>query len=195
MRILNMKQLRNAVKVDQVNPSYGNRADLRRMRQNVNEMDTIQRVALDMQARGHALGAMEERARELEAHRRDQMLQRSLRNTGHAVHYASKHQGSGNVPRYGVKTPGLGFVDATLQTSNPDYSQHEVYEAQQFNNCLASQDMVGYSKFKDYPLVLDSPKGDFGGLLTDEKGSADFSTWIVNDDRQDFGYVPQRRRR
>lgn len=121
------------------------------------------------------------------------MLERSLRQKGHETAYAAKRQGQGWVRQYGLNNPLLGFVD---ETSEPDFEQREVYEAQEFNNHLTARNNPGFLKNKDFPMVIDAPRGDFGGILTNDKYSADFSSRIVNDVKTDFGgYVPKPRRR
>ena len=101
-------------------------------------------------------------------------------------------QGTGYVNQFGINTPLMGFAD---EVRDADFSVSSVIPAQEFGNRLSNKSVAAYTKFKDFPLVVDAPKGDFGGILVNEKGSADFSTWIVNDAKQDFGYTPRRRAR
>jgi len=123
------------------------------------------------------------------AHKQNAMLQRSLKQKPALM--GAKHS-FGSVPQFGNSTPLMGFTD---EARDADYSQQEVIPAQEFNNALACKDFADYTKFKDYPLVLDAPAGDFGGVLVNEKGSPDFAALIVNDVRQDSGAVPRRRRK
>jgi hypothetical protein len=194
MRILNRAQLARVPMVDAGNLYLGEvsaSAEVQRARiARANAQRAAQmRVA---NARAAAAAAAENNRRMRAAQMHGEMLERSLRQSGANIVAAAKRQGSGWVPQYGVKNPLLGFVDETV---NPDYSQSEVYNAQEFNNRLTANDNRCYVKFKDYPLVLDSPKGDFGGILTSEGGSPDFSHMIVDDVQQDFGYTPRPRRR
>lgn len=122
------------------------------------------------------------------------MLKRSLKqDTSKYSQAMSGRSDFGFVPKFGNHTPLMGFVDS-MPTTLKDFSQREVYPAQDFCNTKTSHDFVGYTKMKDFPLVEDA-NSDFGGILTTDSKSADFSEYIVNDAKHDFGYAPRRRRR
>lgn len=136
----------------------------------------------------------QEHAAAVQAKRNEAMLQRSLNQNAKTRALAGARHSLGNVPVFGRAHPLMGFVDAIPDcTMDADYRQDQVVPAQEFNNALAAKDLA-YTKFRDYPLVLDAPSGDFGGILTNEAGSADFSERIVNDVKQDFGSSPKFKR-
>jgi hypothetical protein len=188
MRVLNKKQLANIPMVDAGNLYLGMGAPDR-------VRDAIQRRELSYAqkvANNRRLEAERRRIETLNGERANQahadMLKRSLHNSGRKVIAAAKKQGNGFLPQYGVKNAMLGFVD---EVKKADFYNDEAIPAQDFNNALTAKDFAAYTQFKDFPLVEDA-RGDFGGILTNEKGSADFSTWIVDDAKTDFGYVPRR---
>lgn len=190
MRVLNRRQLDRIPMVDAGNLYLGEipeTVEQKRSRIQKQQMQEAQkRQLMAMQASNQRRQA--EYARDQMSGAYEEMLKRSLRNTGRKSVVAVKHQGK----QYGVNNALLGFVD---ETTEPNYSQSEVYRAPEFKNGLTAKDCKNYTRFKDWPLVIDSPRGDFGGILTSEAGSPDFSTWITDDVKQDFGYVPRPRRR
>lgn len=194
MRILNKRQLANVPTVDQDNLFLGEINDMVQARRDLHasEMRAMERRQMLRLAQAEAIRREQDRLRDLRAAKHEEMLKRSLRNGGHDVYRAAIRQGNGYVKQFGMSQPLAGFVDAEYV---PDFSASDVIPAQEFSNKLSNKSVAAYTRFKDFPLVIDAPKGDFGGILTNEKGSADFSTWIVNDAPRDFGYAPRRRRR
>lgn len=194
MRITNMRQLANVPMVD-AGDLYLDRQsraiEARRLQIQRRERDqAIQ--AQRAQAAAVARRKAEEAQRLAEAQRYEAMMKRSMRRGGHDVVAAAKLQGLGFVSTYGVKNPLLGFVD---EVDEPDFETRHVYNAPQFNNHLTARVPKAYIEGKDWPLVLDAPKGDFGSVLKSESTSPDFAHLIVHDVRSDFGYVPKPRRR
>lgn len=195
MRVLNRRQLNRIPMVDQGNVNLdrvpmGAMNNREMIASNANRAAHTARVA---QARAQQSAAREDRARLLQSQMHGAMLERSLRQPGHGVAAAARKQGMGWVPQFGVKNPTLGFVGEVKAGSitTPDYSEQEVYAAQEFNNVLTARNNPQFAKFQDYPMVMDAPNGDFGGVLTNESGSADFSEYIVMDDSKDFGHTPR----
>lgn len=195
MRILNKRQLDQIPMVDEANLYLGadnaqveaNRASI--ARDNVARARIAQLRQQNLQNR--ALKDEQLRARANMGYAN--MLKRSLRNTGKQAAMGAAKPSDGRVKQFGVNNAQLGFVDECCNsTVLSDYESRETYDAQEFSNKLTNHDAAAYTKFKDYPLVVDAPRGDFGGILTNEQGTADFSEWIVNDSQQDFGYVPKR---
>lgn len=195
MRIFNRKQLASIPMVDAGNLYLGaDSATVEARRAKIERDNQLRaRAARAAQMRAQAAAKAEEARRIRAAQAHAEMLQRSLQRNNRQVALAGRRQGSGWVPQFGLRNPTLGFVDE-VRGPGPNYNQSDVVPAQDFNNHLTNHDSKRYSQFKDFPLVVDAPKGDFGGILTNEAGSADFSERIVNDVRQDFGYVPRRRR-
>lgn len=156
--------------------------------------------ALMLRARAAAVAKQKQISaqNELAAQKQNAMLQRSLRQGSEANLRGMGGHSLGFVPSFGVYNPLVGFVDANTET---DYAMEHVVPAQEFSNQLASKDFPDWTKFHDYPWTIDSPNGDFGGFLTNEAGSADFSHFIVHNEPEDFGRVdivdlsrPNRRR-
>jgi hypothetical protein len=177
MRFLNMRQLANIPDADGSFEGVQQRAEQRaQLKQQYKESLARQQKQIDMASA-----------------RRAEMLKRSLDNNGRAVVHARARQGSGQVAQYGVMNPLLGFVDE-VPAHFKDFSAHTAVPVAEFRSVLAAKD-VGYTALRDFPLVLDSKGGDFSGVLTDEAHSPDFSMRIMDDVRQDFGYVPQRKSR
>lgn len=144
----------------------------------------------EVQARERARIADQRAIRDAQLH--GDMLARSLSKPGHDIVHAAVNQGTGWTRQYGNGNPLMGFVD---ETAEPDFEMRDTYPAQEFNNHLTANTNINYTRFKDYPLVMDAPRGDFGGVLTNDTNSADFSEYIVNEVKTDFGYVPKARLR
>ena len=176
MRFLNMSQLSSIPAAD---TPMGSPADLAKRKQKAAQMKRA------LQARAHQQAQIEA----LAAHR-ELMTKQAMRMSGHDVAYARARQGSGHVAQYGIRNPNLGFVDE-VPGATTDFSMHTAQPASEFCNGLAVKDLK-YCEYQDFPLVLNSPAGDFSGILVNEAHSADFSERIFNDDRQDFGYTPRR---
>lgn len=191
MRITNRRQLANIPTVDQDNLFLGEVSEAERARMEIRarERQAQARAAQVRRNQAEKIRREQDRLRDLRAMQHEEMLKRSLRNGGHSVQRAAQMQGTGYVKQFGIQKPLAGFEPAT---DTPDFSASDVYNAQQFSNCLSAKDVAAYTRYKDFPLVLDAPQGDFGGILTNEKGSPDFSTWIVNDAPSDFGRLPRR---
>jgi len=195
MRVLNSRQLRNLPRVDQGN-LYLDEVSPVEQAQRDKILRDRQKLMMVNDARAKAQRQeiyRQEMVRQKQSEAHNRMLQRSLKQDGHATMRAIQNQGKGFVPQFGVRAHQTGFVDCQ-DARQADFLAQDVYNAPQFNNHLTAKDRKSYSKYKDWPLVMDAA-GDFGGYLLCEAGSPDFSTRIVNDARTDFGYVPQRRRK
>lgn len=203
MRLMNRRQLNNLPVVEQGNVIFDEakgtmgaaRAIANGYRQAAINRANAARNAAAIERRNTMLG-------DISAAKHTAMLQRSLgqnKNQQGLVLQARAARGNpmNGEKRFGVRNPQLGFCDpnasthATGNTINSDFIEEEIYNAQEFNNCLTSDHFKGNKQYQDFPQVWDAPKGDFGGILTNEQGSADFSTRIVNDAPADFGYVPR----
>lgn len=172
MRFLNMNQLANI-------PDADGSADRARAQRKAEEMK-----------RRLAARAREAAQREQNQYQREMLDNQSRRLSGYGVAFARAHQGSGFIPQYGIKNALLGFVDE-VPGSATDFDMHTAQPVTEFCNGLSAKDLK-YTEYQDFPMVMDSPGGDFSGVLVDEAHSADFSERIFNDDRQDFGYAPRR---
>ncbi len=193
MRILNKRQLQNIPMVDSSNLFLGEFNEDLRVRAQKDEAIARARSERAKQ-RLSARKKYEEYQASIAAAKHAQVLKNSLKQDTRKYQAAmSGRPDFGFVPKFGNNTPLMGFVDS-LPTTLKDFSQREVYPAQDFCNTKTAKDFVGYTQFKDFPLV-DDAKGDFGGILKTEAGSVDFSQMIVDDVKSDFGYVPRRRRR
>lgn len=213
MRVLNRKQLAGIPVVDEGNLYLGAvtesaeavRARLARQEMQAREAQANRAAAM------RAAQVREQHARDRAAFGYAQMLERSIRQRGNTQAKRPQAPMAAFQKQFGVNNALLGFVDPdrrdlggvydpsgrarsgdeTTKTVEPDFSASEVYRAQEFNNQLTAKDVKGYTKYRDWPLVQDA-RGDFGGILKPESGSADFSTWIVNDAKNDFGALPPR---
>lgn len=202
MRLLNKNQLNNLPVVEQGNMFLGEARGTAEAAQAIKR--GYQQAARDRAVASHNQKRMASRNQAMgdaAAANHAAMLARSIKPNAKQQGLVLEAQNNrGNMMqgqnRFGVRSPGMGFIApsavSTSNTINSDFIEEEIYNAQEFNNCLTSDHFKGYKQYKDFPMVWDSPKGDFGGILTDERGSADFSTRIVNDAPNDFGYIPQR---
>lgn len=87
--------------------------------------------------------------------------------------------------------PGMGFVEGTpVNLSESDFSAHSIVDVPPFENHQSSRSlgMRDYARYSDQK----EPVSDFSGVLVNEAGSADFSEFITNDVKNDFGSVPRR---
>lgn len=99
-----------------------------------------------------------------------------------------------------TKDPMMGWCEGEVcNLRDADFMASEVIPANHFNNIISDEYLRQSLWPADWRLVKDANEdfgrpssADFGGVLTDSKHGADFSTMIVDEAKRDFGRAPQK---